>query len=384
MMLYAHQKILKEKNPNKAILCWEGGTGKTVGAAIWLKQGRDKDALVICSKRIIKKWEAELLKWETKALVVSKEQFKKLPKKKYTGLIVDEADEFASPLFTKQRSQLSTSLYTLIQAYPEMPTLLLTATPIRSSPWNLHTLLCFMGIYIDHKRWRNAFFSLERRPYLRFPAWLAKPNWRTEIRKPLEKYADIVLLKDCVDDLPPFVEEVISIKSPPFTSMELEPMAAFVDEHKHEQKDKVKYIVEAGKEYRKVLVVAHYVEQVEQLQKDLSKHRETFAIWGKIKDQESVIKQATESTECFFIVQASLGVGFDADSFSCVVFASMSFKVRDWVQLKYRVRRIHNLHPVIYYYLIAGACDKNVYKTIKAGRDFVPSEYKNVTTITKN
>jgi hypothetical protein len=57
------------------------------------------------------------------------------------------------------------------------------------------------------------------------------------------------------------------------------------------------------------------------------------------------------------------------------VFASMSYRVRDFVQMKYRVRRIHNLHPVEYNYLIGGRCDKAVKKVIDMGRDFVPSEW---------
>jgi len=98
-------------------------------------------------------------------------------------------------------------------------------------------------------------------------------------------------------------------------------------------------------------------------------------VHGSVKNQEEILKEANEVDECFLLVQASLGSGFDADSFSCIIFASMSYRVRDFVQMKYRVRRIHNLHPVTYYYLINGRCDKMVKEAIDLGRDFVPSEY---------
>jgi len=50
------------------------------------------------------------------------------------------------------------------------------------------------------------------------------------------------------------------------------------------------------------------------------------------------------------------------------------------VQMKFRVRRIHNLHPVIYYYLLGGDCDEAVLSNVEKGKDFIPSEYlKNVT-----
>lgn len=375
--LLPHQVRFLDRNPDKDLICWEGGTGKTVGAATWLQlKKRDEDALVICPKRVVDKWKDELKKWGTKATVVSKENFKKLPIQRWSSLVVDEADEFASPLFLKGRSALSESLYNLIKEY-DMPTLLLTATPIRSTPWNLHTLLCFKGIYIDWKTWRAKYFSLENRPYLHRPAWLPRSNWRTMIRQELEKHADIVLMKDCVEYMPEVTETVISVPSEPFiNNPEWEPSAAFVAEHRHEQQNKAQKIVEIGKEYRKVLVVAYYVEQIEELEKSLGRDRQTFSIHGSVKDQEDIIHQANEADECFFIVQASLGSGFDADSFSCVIFASMAYGVRNFVQMKWRVQRIKNLHPVIYYYLMGGKCDEAVKESIDAGKDFVPSEYR--------
>lgn len=273
-------------------------------------------------------------------------------------------------MFLKGRSQLSTALYETIKTNPDTPILLLTATPIRSNPWNLHTLLCFYGHYIDWKDWRKQFFSLERRPYLSRLAWIPKPDWRIKVREVLEKYADIVLLKDCVDELPPYEEKIITSK----TTL-LENNTNFFDQHRNEQIDKYKEILNISTGYRKVLVVAYYVEQIEDLAKKLSKNRLTFVVHGSTKNQEQVLKEANECDECFLIVQASLGVGWDGDSFSCVIFASMSYAVRDFVQLKGRVRRIHNLHPVIYYYLLAGKCDDAVYNNVQAGKDFIVSEY---------
>ncbi len=374
----SHQEKFAKDYIGKTLIVHEGGTGKTICACLWLRDGRDSDALVVCPKKVKKKWEKALSDWGTKATVLTEGDFKKHPIKKWSAKVIDEADKFASPLFTKARSDRTTVLYELTRAYPTMPTLLLTATPIRSTPWNLHTLLTFNGRYIDWKKWRAAFFELERRPYLARPAWLPRKDWRPKIRQVLEKYADIVLLRDCVDELPAETEEIIEVKTPKYVkALDDKP---FYGEHRHEQQNKAKEIIEIGKEFRKVLVVAYYREQIEQLRTELSKDRETFLIYGGIKDQEAIIKAAQESDECYFIVQASLGDGFDADMFSCVVFASMSYAVRDYAQMKYRVRRIHNLHPVIYYYLLGGRCDKAVFTNVQKGKEFVPSEWiqKNV------
>lgn len=379
MALLKHQEKYAESYKDKELVVHEGGTGKTVCACVWLKDGRDRSALIIVPKRVVKKWQATLGDWGARGKVVSKEQFKKMTIEEIgepSALVVDEADEFASPLFVKGRSALSRALYELVRAYPDMPVLLLTATPIRSTPWNLHTLLCYRGIYIDWKKWRSQFFSLERRPFLPRPMWLPKKDWRTKIRPFLEEYADIVLLKDCVDELPPVQEATVKVETPPLAvNPEWEPMKAFVAEHRHEQVNKPAEIIRIGKEYRKVLVVAHYVEQVLELEKALSRDRQTFAVYGGAKEQEDILKKAAESDECYLIVQASLGVGFDGDTFSSIVFASMSYKVRDYVQMTYRVRRIHNLHPVRYDFLIGGRCDLRIFETIKKGLDFVPSHW---------
>lgn len=378
MNLLAHQVKYAQGYPDKGFLAHEGGTGKTVCACVWLRDGRDADALVVCPSRVVKKWQAALKAWDTKATVMSEHQFKVSPLKEWSARVIDEADEFASPLFTKGRSQRTTKMYEQVKKYPDTPTMLLTATPIRSSPWNLHTLLCFYGHYIDWKEWRSAFFVFESRPYIQFKAWFPRSDWRELIVPVLEKYADIVLLKDCVGELPPATEEVIQTKRRPFVgSTELHPAARFYEEHQFEQELKHIEVLEISKQYRKVLVVAYYTQQINALTDHLSKDRKTFTVDGHTKNQEQVLNDANAyNGECFLIVQAGLAAGFDADTFSAVIFASMSYKVRDMVQMKYRVRRIHNLSPVVYYYLLSGRCDKMVYKTIQAGRTFVPSEYK--------
>lgn len=376
MHLLKHQQSFIDRNPDKALLVWEGGTGKTVGAAAWLRLGRDTNALVICPKKVVRKWEKELEKWGAKALVISKEKAKKMPLSPWTAIVVDEADEFASPLFVaKSRSQLSEWLYSQVKGYPDIPMLLLTATPVRSSPWNLHTLLCYVSHYIDWKAYRDAFFSLVKLPYMQRPGYVPKPSWRADIRALLVRYADIVLLKDCVGELPPITDTVVEVHCPDFVrTIDSKP---FFDEHRWEQQNKAEHIRDIGREYRKVLVVAYYREQIAELESALSKDRQTFAIHGGVSDQEAVIQAATDSDECYFIVQASIGAGFDADTFSCIVFASMSYSVRDFVQMNFRVRRIHNLHPVARYYLMAGRCDRAVLANVEKGFDFVPSMWEN-------
>lgn len=371
---FKHQEKFAENYQGKRLLVHGTGTGKTVCACLWLRDKRDADALIVCPKQVVEKWRKALTVWGTKATVVSKEEFKKLGYKKWSAIVLDEADCFASPLFTNQRSQLAEhTYYTLEKADAEV--LLLTATPIRSTPWNLHTLLIYLGYDIDYKKWRDYFFRLEKKPYLARPAYIPHPKWREMILPTLHKYADIINIEDLVSELPPVTVEVVKMKELPFEPTEWEATAQFYEKHRFEQKEKHKEILRIAKGYSKVLVVALYREQITELAEKLAKDRNVYVVTGSVKDQERVIQEADKDPECFLIVQASIGAGWEAKSFSCMVFASMAYGVRNYVQMKARIRRIDDLKPVIHYHLLAGKGDRAVYNAVMAGKTFVPSEY---------
>jgi superfamily II DNA or RNA helicase len=373
MQLYPHQKKFLDLNPNKALCTFEVGTGKTLIAVEWLRS-RQGNAIVVVPKRIQDKWKKDL--GDVKATVITKENFKKVDFENPTALVLDEAHFANSPLFTRQRSQISEKIYNFIKKYPDMPVLLLTATPISSSPANLHSLLCYIGVYIEWKQWRNKFYILERRPYLPRPAWIPRPDWRILIRPILQKYSHTAFMRDCVDYLPPITEEKIEVKSEKFVKdPEWEPMKSFVEEHKQEQKAKIEKIREIGSGYMKVVVVAYFREQIDELYKELSKDKQTYVLHGGTKEQEKVIKQAQEDEECYFIIQSSIGAGFDLNQFSVMIFASQGYSYVASVQIKGRIRRIHDLKPIKYVYLFGGRIDKAVFKRLEEGKDFDPKYF---------
>lgn len=377
MALYAWQeKALQEPN-DRAIWCAETGCGKTHAAKLWLQQGsRYLNAVVICPKQIRANWKEDC----PLATVLSFEDFKKLGgPKDPTAIIVDEADGMASPLFVASlRSQRTEKFYKYTQMYGDVPTLLLTATPVRSSPWNIHTLLVLSHMVTPDswKRYRDAYFELTYKPFLPRPAWFPKKNWRKEMQALINKYTHVALMQDMVDVLPPETYEVIKLKEPLYEeNEEWEPMAQFVGDHRMEQLSKIVEIERISKGYRKVVVVAHYTEQIDALQQSLSKSRQTFVLDGRTKNPERVIADAEADGECFFIVQASVGAGFELHSFAVMIFASMGYSVRNEVQMRGRIRRISSLKPVKYVYLLGGRCDKAIYDNVKAGKEFIPSEY---------
>ena len=174
MELYPHQKKFLADNPDKALLAFETGTGKTLCALEWIKLRSGKVHLIIVPKNIKEKWITDLENLPTSpqilAKVITKEEFKKTDTDEFTSVIVDEADFFSSPLFTKGRSQMAEKLYNMISKQNIQHVLLLTATPYRNQPHSIHTLLSYIGKAPRWKEWQAHTCQLMQLPYLPRPA----------------------------------------------------------------------------------------------------------------------------------------------------------------------------------------------------------------------
>jgi superfamily II DNA or RNA helicase len=243
----------------------------------------------------------------------------------------------------------------------------------------MHTLLTYLGLYIDWKIYRQTYFSLEHKPFIPRPAWFPIEGWQKKMQKLIDEHCVIALMKDMVDVLPPEEYKIINLKPPKYeTNIEWEATKQFVEDHRLEQHKKSAEIKKIAKDFRKAVVVAHYREQIDKLQKKLSNERDCFVLDGRTSDPQKVIADAESSPECYFIIQASVGAGFEIPSFSCMIFASQGYSVRNYVQMRARIRRINALKPVVYYFLHGGRCDKMVYKSIESGKDFVPSLYRDI------
>ena len=385
--LYDHQSRFLARNPNKAIISHEAGTGKTRIACEWMKVRADKKAIVVCTKATKQKWIDDLVKWEVEhdVLVVTKEEFKSWGyNEKRDVIVIDECHHFSSPLFVaRARSQLSEKLYNYIQTQANCHILLMSANVIRSTPWNLHTLAVYAGQYIDWRKYQDRFFELVRRPYLPRPAWQPRKGWQKEMQKLIPRYCDVAIMSDCTD-VPIHQYELVGISLKDDTKQKMrsieqeewEAMKVWTEQHRLENgKEKLEYIKELGERNKKIVVVCHYREQLDIYEKELAKQKQVFVLHGGVKDQSTPIREAQEAEECYLLVQASMGAGFDLDRFSIMVFASMSFKYVDHSQMLGRINSIHNLHRNRYIYLIGGDKDKAIYDTIKRNEDFDPTKY---------
>ena len=366
MKLLPHQQKTVELNPRKILLDWECRVGKSYPAAVWIDAPEQAgNTFIICKKSNKQSW----IKMGTKATVLTKEEFKKTEIKNPTAIVVDEIHRFGAALFAKPRSDLATKLYNLVREYPDCHFMGLSGTMVRNSPWSFHTLLCYIGVYIPWKQWRDEFFELRRMPYLRFPAYFAKENWREGVNEYRQKYCDQVSLKDVVDLLPPVSSRIIKIKQPKY-ARPTDEVVTWTHEHLHEQENKWKEIVEL--EYKKIIVVAYYTQQINSLAEELKEYKPVFILDGNTKNQEETIKKAQEADECYFIVQAGCGEGWDGYMFGTMVFASMTHAYVDNEQMHKRQRSPVNLRDVEIIYLIGGRFDQRILQAYKDGEDFNP------------
>lgn len=373
--LRPHQQRLLEENPDRALLVHEMRTGKSLIGKNWVEHPRrNKNPVVICLKQNKQDW----LDLCPNATVYTKEEFKKHYKEiqNPTAVLVDEAHNFAAPLYkAKKRSQLAEALFSFIKSNPDIHVLLLTATPLTNEPASLHTLLTYLGKYCDWKNYQSRFYVLEHKPFLAFPAWFPKPNWRKEANEILKKHADIVSLEDCVDSLPPETHEVIKIKGCKYEYAEDEDRH-WTKDHYAEQCNKAKEIKRLGDGHRKVIVVCHYTQQIDDLQKQLESHKPVFVLDGRTSDPHTVKKEAQEADDCYFIVQAKMGFGWDGYMFGCMVFASLAHRQIDFTQMLGRLTSVDNPKPRVYYTLVGGKWDQRIYDTLLVGEDFNPHKYE--------
>ena len=378
--LYPFQEKFLSDNPNKALLAYETGCGKTLTAILWMKK-RPVKHLIIVPKNIKGKWQRDmLLHPDINCEVITKEDFKKYDSKDIPSLVVDEADFFGSALFIKGRSKLAEKLYNVIKVNNPF-TLLLTATPYRNAPHTIHTLLCYIHEAPAWKTWQGMCYELKMLPYLPRPAYIPTKEWRkVALVYSLPRIYTARISE--IATIPTQHKGIVKIKTTPLSPLDAVSDTAVGVWHEKARaesgKEKLEWIKEYVKGHNKTVIVCRYKEQIAYYASELEKYREVFTLTGDVNDQDSVIEDAKRAFECVLIIQASIGAGFQLAeatekgyyNFSHMIFASMSFSHRDYIQMQGRILRGDALQENFYTFLLGGPCDKSVYDRVMLGEDF--------------
>ena len=392
--LFQHQKDLLTKDPDKYLLCWDCGTGKT-RSSIELMEQKTYDVLVIVPKSLQANWKREITKWsngKTSYNVMSKENFKKYAPelRRYDGVIVDEAH-----FFSGMKSGFSKILISYLKQHNIKYLYLLTATPFLSKPWNVYRLAEIMG----HK-WH--YFNFESEFYYRLQMGFRMiPKLRNNMKERLAEYVAILGIPVRMDeavDVPEsnFVSEYFEMNKKQKKMIEdnydPSPLVRIVREHqicggtlKGDEftnsevfgVDKRERVSDLAEEHDKLIVVCRYNLEIDALQDSLSGlGSKVYVIRGDTKDRDGVLQEARKQEKFVLLVNASCSEGWECPEVSVMVFYSYSFSLKDYIQMLGRIQRINKIGKRTYLSLVTkSSVDEEVLNCILNKESFHETIY---------
>ena len=393
--LFKHQIKLLEQNPDKTVLVWSCGTGKSLAAIEWSKL-YNGNTLIISPKSLCTNWKREISKWDGDADIISKENFRKLHKelKVYDQIIVDEIHNgFLTPMF---KSQMSKSLRWYLKEHDTKRFIGCSATVYTSSPWNIFNLAHYVGRYLNYRKFDFEFFNHIRMGMRTIP--VVKKGSEKKLAEITKMIANVVDIKNCMD-----VPEQLHC-DPEYFSLTKEqekaikdnydviPISRFTKQHEIEQGilignefeesklfkcDKNERILALVAENPKIAIVARYNNQIDHLAKLLEAYK-PMIIRGKTKDRDKVCIDAEKAEKAVVIIQADCGIGFQLPSFGLCVFTSMSYSYVSKEQMCGRFLRMDKPSRTTFMYLLTEgkSIDQAIFDSVSRKEDFSIALYK--------
>ncbi len=388
MELYKHQLDFLNEAPNKRLLCWDTGTGKTLTAIEWAQfKAKGSQGIVICPKALKENWNRNIpLMSKGNIHVLTKEEFKKVHKTlpNVAFVVVDEAHHFAG-----MKSALSKNLYWYLKKHNIENILFLTATPYRSSPWDIFVLARHLGYDWNYMDFKAKFFT-EAYIYGRYI-----PKIRSGIEEDIAKlvgiFSNVVKLEDCVD-VPEqtFETEYFALTKEQEKGKEsitdVNPIVRYTKYHEIENGFVISDGYEETQEYEclkndrllelaettdKIAIVARYNLQLDHLARVLGHlKRPIFMIRGDVKDRDAVVQKVEKSKKCIVLIQAACSEGYELPSIGLMIFASLDFSYVNYKQMCGRILRINKLKKNVYLHLVSSGIDAEVHKSVMKKQDF--------------
>lgn len=382
--LTSYQESFLARNEKRALLVHSTGCFKSRTAIEWARKWGG-DTLIVCPKGLKENWKRELQKWVGNDFlksfaICSKEEFKLRHPRRYRNLIVDEADHFFSP---GHKSALAKSLRDYLKAND--PNLcMLSATPMRSSPWNVYVASTFLDKRWNYKDFQYAFFQ---------PVYFgSRMIWQSRkddaskarLRAAVKKIADVVRREDYFE-IPEQSYETVYInedhtqKELKKQNIETAAIARFTADHRAEAMNRNKFdaVVRLAEENTALAVVCRYHEQMDALRAVLNEK-------GHVVGEVSGRKSAEERQKAIdmvntqggvLLIQSSTVEGYELPNVRVMVFASMSYSYRDRVQAEGRILRMNAIAKNAYITLVSGDADEAILKAITNKEDFDPLRY---------
>jgi len=396
MKLFKHQKELLELNPDKHLLAWGTGSGKT-RIAIELADIKGKKTLVICPKSLTQNWVNEIEKWSTRKnkeleyLIYSKEVFKKAIKINPDGLSAYKTviiDEFH--YFSNYKSQLTKALLEYIEKSDVEYIYGLTATPYLSTPFNIYTLAKILGYNWNWYKFEKAFFNKFKMGNRFIP--VVKKNIEKEIARLVNVLGSTVKLEDCFD-VPEqtFLTEYFELTPEQKKGIyELDAILPIVrinhiqqisggylkkteyEGERHFKCEKNSRAIEHIAENKKIAIVCRFNAEIDNLYINIKKKfpkRNLYKMTGKQsgKERQETIDKIHNDKDSIILINAAVSEGYSLETIPIMVFYSMDYSLKSYIQIIGRLLRASKLKKNIYiFYLMKDklAVDYQIYDCV--------------------
>ena len=416
---YTYQKEVIEMKRNRILLAWDCGVGKTF-TSLWCMENLDRNTvLILCPIVVFNKWQKDIQALYGDPTVVSvvkknrytvlqytDKEFHVATKEYFTanavtfleagidGIIIDEAHYFAGI-----KSKMAKTLYRFIQQFPEadLSVYLLTATDYLSTPWNIYMLGKHLGRDWNYYRWEREFFTKQNM------GGRMVPIVRSNAMELLQKYRDDisvrVKIEDVMEDLPDQKVQDINLG---LTRSQVEALdkvsedTAIVEFTKKHQIEngyipaepldnrpepillpckKLDWITNYVKTHPHTAVIARYTAQLHQINDALQQAGFSTAILdGKTKNRDTIISKARSipngNKSNAILIQAAVSEGYELPEIEHVIFASLDWSYKNYVQMMGRFLRINAPTPTTFHRLVTGPVDKRVLQAINRKEDF--------------
>ena len=413
--LYKHQKKIIRADKKKCGLFLGTGASKT-RTALTLAKGT---TLVICPKqqREDKTWERENEKWETnvKLKVISKEDIRKmwdtLPH--YSTVIIDECHNNlgVTPAYVQKKgiqvpktSQIFEATKNYIEKHNPKRLYLLSATPV-PKPMSMWAIGVLFGQGWDFAAFRQAYYVEIRMGGVR-RIWMPKKDEATKQRLAdlVQKFGYTGSLNDFFDvpeqshktvkielsgEQKRAVDEMTYLEADPLVrrsrlrtiengvlyGKKIEELDDKTDKMSSQttifKSNKIDYILERAQEFPKLLVYANYTAQIQEIAKALrAEEYKVTTLTGATKDRTFIKRVNDDPAPHIIVAQCSISSGYELPTFSCVIYASKSWRYVDYEQSLGRVLRANKLKKNLYIHLVVEGVDGDCHDTIMSGQDF--------------
>lgn len=389
MNLYFHQQSLLNANPQRHLIAWQVGTGKT-RMALELAKKNGVVPLVVVPKMLKEKWRREALALEVPAYIVSKEEFRRDHKELPVcgAVIVDEAHQ----AFGNFKSQTYKCALAYFKRCAIQYVWLLTGTPYTSTPWSIFSLAKLVGVKLDYFDFRKQFFT--ERYFGRRLVFEPKKGIENELADLVKTFGSIVRMDECVDVPDQVIEEEtyeLTKEQEKYLGRvrdrETNPLARFTKYHQiasgiligDEFTPPVAFdclkndrIVDLAEDTAKMAVFCRYNFHIDALASRLGElDIPTLIIRGDTEDRDAVVAQAEAMDRVVVLINSACSVGYELPSIGVVVFASLSYSYVDFEQAKGRFLRINKLKKNLYIIMTTrDSADEPVKESIDLKQNF--------------